>query len=283
MKKILITAGSSFSDCNAPWIDTWPRHLEKHLNIESIHLGQPGVGNAYISRAVIHTVIELLKTHKAEDLILAIMWTHWDRIDLRIENLDIVDYVDKDLSIQYHTVRGPDWPSQPVAWKDLGKEIQQEIESNYPNLKNLLQNPYDIIKRGFAGENNWTEVSQLLDYQLYRDSYFTLFEDVISKQIYSIEHILRTQWFLQQHGVAHVAMKNCNSVLEYEKNNQIDALLSCMDTDCFIDAEGLEEWTFKNFGKQGFPSFPDRHPGTQQHLAFTQQEIVPYMETKCLA
>ena len=282
MSKILITAGSSFSDCNAPWIDTWPRHLQNHMDINSIHLGQPGVGNGYISRAVIHTIANLLKTHKPEDLILVIMWTHWDRIDLRIENLNIEEYQDKDLNIQYKAVRGPDWPSQPIPWHDFTADIQQEIESNFPNLKDLLQDPMHVIRRGFTEDKNWTEISQLLDNKLFRDSYFTLFEDVTSKHIYSIEHILRTQWFLQQHGVKHVALKTCNQVLEYNKCNEIDVLFSCMDTDCFIDADGLEDWTFKNFGKQGFPKFPDLHPGTEQHQVFTQQVILPYMEDKCL-
>ena len=136
MVKALVTAGCSFSECESEWIDTWPSHLAKRLDVPHYSLGKGSVGNGYISRAVIYQTNELLKTYDASDILVAVMWTSWDRIDLRLPVLDGVPH--QDAENQYNIRKGSDWPNYPVAWKDLSADIQQEIETSFPNLKLLL-------------------------------------------------------------------------------------------------------------------------------------------------
>ena len=276
MTKVLMTAGCSFSECESEWIDTWPRHLAKNFT-NHISLGRGSVGNGYISRAVIHEV------SRTNPDVVAIMWSGWDRIDLRLEQLE---YKNTDAENQYNIRKGNDWPAYPVTWDQLSIDIQSEIQTQFPNLKLLLKNPAHNLRQGFSDKQYWTNISMLLDSGLdskkYGKAYFTLYSDNISKQIYSLEHILRTQWFLESKKVPYFMMSMNNDVLNLQITDETAHLINMLDRSKFIDCPGMIEWTMKNFGKKGFPKYPDMHPGTQQHNEFTQKVILPYMENKCL-
>lgn len=272
MNKVLVTAGCSFSECESEWIDTWPRHLAKNFT-NHISLGRGAVGNGYISRAVIHTV------NRTNPDIVAIMWSGWDRIDLRLEQ---VEYKSTDAEDAYNKRRGSSWPMYPVTWNQLSVNIQNEIQTQFPNLELLLKDPAHNLRRGFTDKRYWTNISMLLDSKQYEKAYFMLYGDDISKQIYSLEHILRTQWFLESKKVPYFMMTMNNSVLDFQVTEETEHLIGMLDRNRFIDCPGMVEWTMQNFGKKGFPKYPDMHPGTQQHNEFTQKVILPYMENKCL-
>ena len=271
MVKALVTGGCSFSECESEWIDTWPRHLANRLDVSHYSLGKGSVGNGYISRAVIYQTNELLKTYNANDILVAIMWTSWDRIDLRLPVLDDIPH--QDAETEYNIRKGSDWPNYPVKWQDLSTVVQQEIETSFPNLKLLLLNPLHNVRRGFLDKSYWTNISMLLDIEKYRNLYFSLFEDNVSKQIYSYEHILRTQWFLQKHNVKSIMMKMSDSVTDFKIVKETEHLRDMIDWSVFLDCSGMIEWTMEKYGKSGFPKFPDLHPGTEQHRAFTEEVI----------
>ena len=68
--KVLLTGGCSFSECISEWIDTWPRHLARHLSdYQHISTGMGSQGNGLISRRIIFQVTELLKKHKTQEVL----------------------------------------------------------------------------------------------------------------------------------------------------------------------------------------------------------------------
>lgn len=272
MSKILVTAGSSVSECETEFIDTWPRHLAKKFTTH-IPLARGGVGNGYISRSVIYEV------NRSTPDVVAIMWTNFDRIDLRLEEIEHTNTQAKDA---YNMRKGADWPSYPVTWEQLHTDIQQEIHEEFPSLELLLKDPLYTWRRGFTNNRFWTNVSLLLDDKQYRNVYFLLFSDIISKQIYSLEHILRTQWFLESKKIPYFMMSSCDEVLNCEVSEETEHLISMIDHSKFIHNRGMVEWTMQTFGAKGFPGYPDLHPGTEQHKRFTEEVIIPYMENKCL-
>ena len=79
---ILLTSGCSFAECISDHIDTWPRHLQRYINIPMISKGLGSQGNGLISRSIIYEVDRLLKQgHSAEDMLVGIMWSGYNRWD----------------------------------------------------------------------------------------------------------------------------------------------------------------------------------------------------------
>lgn len=271
MKKVLLTAGCSFSEPGSEWGNTWPDYLAKNYK-HHIGLGKGGVGNGYISRAVIHEV------NRVKPDVVGIMWSAWNRVDLRIEELGIKNTQARDT---YNKFKAKSWPNYPVHWNDLESFMQHEIEENLPRLKLLLQDPIYYLRRGFTEkEKYWTNIENLLDNPQYADSYFTLFNDNISTQIYSLEHILRTQWYLESKGIPYFMMAMNDAVTDLTKTPETTHLINMLGE---IMNPSLWAWTMKNYGTDGFVNYPtDQHPKTLQHKKYTEQVILPYLESKCL-
>lgn len=76
MKKHIITAGCSFTNCGK----SWPYHIKEH-NVYNV--GAVGAGNGYISRAAIWKCENLLKKGiPPEEISLIIMWSGIDRFEV---------------------------------------------------------------------------------------------------------------------------------------------------------------------------------------------------------
>lgn len=80
MNKVLITAGCSFSDTRFGSV-TWPTHLNSKLNYIHYSLGKSSFGNGIISRTALFYILELMKIHGPENLLVGIMWSGPDRYD----------------------------------------------------------------------------------------------------------------------------------------------------------------------------------------------------------
>lgn len=80
--KQLITGGCSFSECESPWISTWPKHLANTLSeYQHIGTGLSSQGNGLISRQVIYQVTESLKRTSTNNILVGVMWSGPDRHD----------------------------------------------------------------------------------------------------------------------------------------------------------------------------------------------------------
>ena len=166
MRKILITSGCSFSECISTHVDTWPRHLHRTLpGYEHKSYAMGSQGNGLISRGIIYGVIEALKTHRPEDILVGVMWSGANRHDFRCHDINELCFV------------------------------QDKIHNGW--IENPTSFVNDADKNWVILNVNWADDGGNLE----AETYYKMFHDQIGHSIYSIEHILRVQYFLQKYNI----------------------------------------------------------------------------------
>ena len=250
--KILITSGCSFSECinDGPTI-TWPRHLSNLLpNYEHKSYAMGSQGNGLISRSIIYAVTEALKTYKPEDILVGVMWSGFTRHDYRISGEEFLSFAPND------------------------------------NVDGWITNPTKFMKEYPEVPNNWLIMNwgwKVKEAQTYYNNFF----DLIGATIYSIEHILRTQWFLKINQIKYFftdfACENLGYD-EYMSNVEIKYLHDQIDREQYLPVKSEYDWIYINskfsdrwtqLGKN-----PKEHPHTEHHKEFTEQVIFPWLKEK---
>jgi len=115
-------------------------------------------------------------------------------------------------------------------------------------------------------------------------NYYVNFHDQIAQYIYTLEHMLRTQWFLQSQGVKYFMSTYTDAVLPsiIRTHNDTQHLYQLLDQDVFLPIAGEYEWCRDNSGLE-FPVPNDPHPSVEQHQAFVNQIILPFLkERNCI-
>jgi len=143
------------------------------------------------------------------------------------------------------------------------------------NKEGWMENP-----TGFTKNKNWV----ILNYNWsnpYAKAYYGMFHDYVGGKIYTLEHILRTQWFLKQHNIKYFMSTYTKEVLERIKDH-VDCkhLYDLIDFDCFLPVDGVYEWVRDNIGNSAFGLPGDNHPSSDAHKQFTNSVIIPFMEKK---
>jgi hypothetical protein len=230
---ILVAGGCSFTDYYHG--NKWPVYLAQELAADLENTGLVSAGNGLISRRIIYTVSQLLKTHHPQDLLVGIMWSGPDRHDFynpEISNLNIKD----------------GWRKNPA---DLGAGT----------------NPGWVILN-----HHWSaDVNRL---------YYGNFHHTTGSLIYTIEHILRVQWFLKLHQIPYFMSTFNRYVLPYHCRTHTDLvhLYEQIDLGQFLPVEGQYEWSQES----GIPfEEPDLYHPTEQHNEqFCSDIIVPFLKMK---
>jgi hypothetical protein len=239
--KILITSGCSFSD-PMHW-PCWPTHLSNYLgnDYQSRHLGMISQGNGIISRKLIHKVIELLKENSADNLLVGIMWSGITRVDFY-----------NDTNPMYH-------PS-----------VLQEKFRHFDNPTGFVD---DKSKHWVIFNHNWNIPNC--------QEYYKIFDSVLFQQIQTIEHILRTQWFLEKHNIKYFMSTYTGEVFDKKLLNhlEVEYLYKQINFDTFLPVIGEFEWC-RDFSNFEFPMKGDHHPGSDQHNEFSEQVIIPFLQKK---
>ena len=133
---------------------------------------------------------------------------------------------------------------------------------------------------GFTENKRWIILNHNWRNQ-YAKAYYGMFHDSIGGKIYTLEHILRTQWFLKHHNIKYFMSTYTKEVLEHIKD-QLDCkhLYDLIDFNCFLPTDGIYEWVQDNIGDSGFPKADDNHPSSAAHKQFTESVILPFIEDK---
>jgi hypothetical protein len=115
----------------------------------------------------------------------------------------------------------------------------------------------------------------------YSVTHYKTFFDEIGAYIYTLEHILRTQWFLKSHNIKYFMTTYTGEVLtnEQKTNKHTAHLYEQIDFKQFLPVEGEYEWCRDNT-KLDFLLPNDRHPSSDQHKLFTEQVIIPFLKSK---
>lgn len=238
--KCLITAGCSFSQVPASAI-TWPVHLRDAVMPECVYyLGQGAAGNGIISRKLIHTVNTALQIYNPEEILVGVMWSGHDRMDV---------YSDQQ-NLDYTKILGADSYCNPVR-----------VNKDY--------NHYII-------NFHWTD-------ELTK-TYLKYFYNEVGSYIHTIEHILRTQWFLKSMNIPYFMTEyapDCLPRQDVIKNNsEIDYLYDMIDRSYWLPIDNMHKYSINS--EIPFPKEDDNHPGTVHHEMFVREVLLPWLHRKYL-
>lgn len=238
--KCLITAGCSFSQVPGTAV-TWPVQLRDALLPECVYyLGQGAAGNGVISKKLIHTVNTALQIYNPEEILVGVMWSGHDRIDI---------YSDQQ-NLDYNKITGADSYCNPVR-----------INKDYSHY---------LINFHWADELTLT--------------YLKYFYNEIGSYISTIEHILRTQWFLKSVNIPYFMTEysfDCLPRSENQKNHsELKYLLDMIDTSYWLPVDNMWRYSINTGIK--FPKEDDNHPSTEHHEMFTRDIILPWLLRKYL-
>ena len=235
--RFLIVSGCSFTANKC-----WPKHLADKLNFQDSQLKNYGVissGNGRIARSIIYGVSQALKTHKAEEILVGVMWSAASRY---------------------------------------------EIFQNQVNKSMIWQHGDDVNPTGFVSEadKNWILIHSGWN-DVYSKNYYGYHYDETGSYINSLEHILRVQWFLQMNRIQYFMTSAFGELFPEDVSNpNILHLYEMIDHSKFLPVKNCLDWVI-NSGVPNDPAddgkpFNFRHPTDDQHRAFAQKVIYPYIK-----
>jgi len=243
MNKLLITSGCSFSTMFNNDDLTWPSHLERQLKgWNSKHYGMGSQGNGLISRSVIYGVSNALKKYSADDILVGIMWSGTGRHDYFVDDTDFLSF-----------------------------------KKDKNNVDGWLQNPTGFIP---SDTKNWVILNagwKLPEAKLHYENFY----DPVGSIIYTLEHVLRTQWFLQSYKIKYFMTCYTDYVLHKNielSNNHVKHLYDLIDFNNFLPVTSITTWLLDNKIEPLLAL--DEHPSRAQHKAFTDKVIMPFLLSK---
>ena len=114
-----------------------------------------------------------------------------------------------------------------------------------------------------------------------------MFHSEIGASISSIEHILRTQYFLQRHNIKYFFTNfvDENIVSDFLKTHpEIEYLYKLIDQEYYLPVSSEFTWCVQNTKYSHLwhnPKLPHwEHPATRMHKEFVDQVIVPWLKEK---
>jgi hypothetical protein len=121
----------------------------------------------------------------------------------------------------------------------------------------------------------WKDATSLLWY----DKYY----DPTGARILALEHILRTQWFLEKHKISYFMSEAYIEGLpedEYLQNADVKFLYDQVDLSKFInqnDKKTFQQWCVTESGIP-LPYENDPHPNSESHRLYTERVILPHLK-----
>lgn len=105
----------------------------------------------------------------------------------------------------------------------------------------------------------------------------------------SLEHILRTQWFLKNNNIRYFMSSYYYDSFNEHANDQVDNTLQNnqdlkflreqIDTSYWLPITNMYDWA-KNISTFDFARPPDPHPSTEQHKEMVEKVLLPFLKTK---
>lgn len=153
----------------------------------------------------------------------------------------------------------------------LDSEITLEFDQCW------MENPTGFVnddKRWVILNSYWTDLSL-------GSLYYKNFHSSTGSMVYTIEHILRVQWFLDLHKIPYFMSTYTSEVFNPTliKHPEVDFLYKQINFDKFLPVTGEYEWVRDN-SKFDFIQPGDCHPSSEQHLEFVDNIILPFIKEK---
>jgi hypothetical protein len=140
-----------------------------------------------------------------------------------------------------------------------------------------MENPINFIPNN---QKNWVIMNWGWKFD-YEKQYYSNYHDIIGSYIYTLEHILRTQWFLKLNNIKYFMSTYTGEVLPdiVKTNKDTQHLNDMINYDHFLPVIGEYEWCRDSSGL-AFPVAGDNHPSIEQHKLFTDNVIIPFLQSK---
>jgi hypothetical protein len=151
--------------------------------------------------------------------------------------------------------------------------------------------------------NNW----RVLNHEFISSSedcelYYKVMYNKIQSYVLSVEHILRTQWFLKKLGIKYfmtfhldifhedknyLKIYNLEKLVEFKKTNynfnilnynEIDYLYKIIQMNMFLPVDGMLEWLQENYINEGFEDDEKLIPSSFGHNKFSTEVIIPFLK-----
>lgn len=246
--KCLITAGCSFSQV-PNYNLAWPVHLNEALNPEKVYyLGQGAAGNGIISRKIVYTLAECLKTYSNDEILLGVMWSGCDRRELFSYN------------------------KEPTTVINVGF-----TDNEYRNPCAVVENNfYNIINQEWDDEltENFRTV--------YRDedSLMITLEHILRIQwlckLHNIKYFM-TEYDYNVFAPYHLGITDKLALVNTSEDLQF--LYNQIDFSKWLPIENM--YAYARFESNfDFPNKSDPHPGTEQHKEMVEKVLLPFLKNK---
>ena len=262
MTKVLITSGCSFTESkyNSDSPDdrltkSWAWHLGRYLNdfgYKFVNKAMGSQGNGLISRGILYQITEELKTKSPDDLLVGVMWSGTDRHDYRVQNPEYQDFI---MDKVYNG-----WMENPTGFMP------------------------DIDKRWIILNHHWANPDDKGRLNKQADLYYRNFHDNISGYIYSLEHMLRLQYFLKCNNIKYFFTIYQDHVFDPSviSNPEVNYLYNLLDKSHFLPVTSEYTWCVerKIDREHWICPHPHNHPSTTHHYYFTHEVVIPWLENK---
>lgn len=262
MNKILITSGCSFtesvyaSEGDNQTTKTWAYHLGRYLNLnhnyDFINKAIGSQGNGLISRGIMYQVTEELKTRNPKDILVGVMWSGVDRHDYRCESPELSEFVIK------------------------------KVDNGW------MENPTKFIpsadKKWIVMNHHWANPDTNNRINTEAELYYRNFHDTIGSYIYTLEHMLRIQYFLKNFNINYFFTIYQDHVFEREfiNNPEVLYLYKLLDKTQFLPVTSEYTWCVESRTDEEYWIYPHpaNHPSSTHHKSFTDQVILPWLKSK---
>ena len=132
--------------------------------------------------------------------------------------------------------------------------------------------------------------------------YFKIIYNKLQSYVLSVEHILRTQWFLNKLGIKYfmttyvdlfyneenlLKMYDFSKLTEYKREcyrlnilgyNEVDYLHDMIDIKQFLPINSMLDWLQENYSVDGFGDSEKLKPNDFGHEKFTTEVILPFLK-----
>ena len=152
-----------------------------------------------------------------------------------------------------------------VMWSGSDRYEVWSKEPMFENVDGWVENPTGFIPK----KKHW----QILNphWMVHKsDIYYTHLHEQMYGWINTLEHILRTQWFLEKHNIPYFMsfMKDP----KFPKYKELKHLMDLINWNTFLPVDGMYEWC------DGCEGIAD-HPSQEQHEQFVRGVILDHLLT----
>ena len=230
---------------------TWAALTGKYLGFEHINVSSPGISNAAIARRCIYEIERLSET--GEDLIVGVMWTFHKRFEVysKVNNRALQD-------LDYYQTVG--------SYHQYTFEEKLKLQGGYQNEE---QYQTQLVA------HEWDEAAGLGDisriYEKYLDNTFYLME--------SLRNIVLLKSYLESKNIKYFFLKAANIGIDDQKDYYdvySRSFKKIVDEANWVTAPYFCDWA----KVKKYAIGPSNHPLEDAHAAYTEQYIVPYLNSR---